>query len=78
MRYTTHQAKTHLSRLLEEASSGAEVIISKGKRPVARLVSYAGKRQPPRPKVGETTSKLFTKVVKPEVAGSVGESTVYF
>jgi prevent-host-death family protein len=39
MEYTVHQAKTNLSRLLEEACSGKEVVISRGKRPVARLVA---------------------------------------
>ena len=33
-----HQAKTHLSRLLEEVRAGAEVVIAKAGRPVARLV----------------------------------------
>ena len=78
MRYTTHQAKTHLSRLLDEASTGAEVIIAKGKNPVARLVPYAGKKQQPRPKVGQTTSQPFELVEKREVAGSVGDTIVYF
>ena len=33
-----HEAKTHLSRLLEEVAGGAEVVIAKAGRPVARLV----------------------------------------
>lgn len=32
-----HDAKTNLSRLLEEVASGKEVIISRRGRPVARL-----------------------------------------
>lgn len=78
MRYTTHQAKTHLSRLLDEAANGAEVVIAKGKKPVARLVSYASKHEKPRPKVGKTTSKPFEIIEKREIAGSVGDTTVYF
>jgi len=39
MEYTVHQAKTNLSRLLEEACSGKEVVIARGKKPVARLVA---------------------------------------
>ena len=78
MRYTTHQAKTHLSRLLEEASTGTEVVIAKGKRSVARLVPYSGKKKTPRPKVGQTTSKPFTKVVKDEIAGKAGDLSLYF
>ncbi len=33
-----HEAKTHLSRLLERVSEGEEVLIAKAGRPVARLV----------------------------------------
>ena len=33
-----HEAKTHLSRLLEEVAAGGEVIISKAGKPIARLV----------------------------------------
>ena len=34
-----HEAKTHLSRLVERAAAGEEIIIAKGGRPVARLVA---------------------------------------
>ncbi len=46
---TIHQAKTNLSRLIQKASGGEEIIIARGNRPVARLVSFGevkGKRQP--------------------------------
>ena len=33
-----HEAKTHLSRILEEVAAGAEVVIAKAGKPVARLV----------------------------------------
>lgn len=32
-----HEAKTHLSRLIQDALNGKEVIIAKGNRPVVRL-----------------------------------------
>ena len=32
-----HAAKTHLSRLVEEAAAGEEIIIAKSGKPVARL-----------------------------------------
>jgi prevent-host-death family protein len=35
---TIHEAKTNLSRLLRRATDGEEVIIARGKKPVARLV----------------------------------------
>jgi prevent-host-death family protein len=34
-----HEAKTHLSRLLELAHQGEEVVIAKGGTPYARLVA---------------------------------------
>ena len=33
-----HEAKTHLSRLVEQAAAGEEIVIAKAGRPVARLV----------------------------------------
>ena len=33
-----HEAKTHLSRLLDRVAAGAEVTIAKAGKPVARLV----------------------------------------
>jgi prevent-host-death family protein len=38
MAYTVHQAKTHFSRLLKEAEAGKEVIVMRGKKPVAKIV----------------------------------------
>jgi prevent-host-death family protein len=34
-----HEAKTHLSRLVERAAAGEEIIIAKSGKPVARLVA---------------------------------------
>ncbi|MBK7404597.1 MAG: type II toxin-antitoxin system Phd/YefM family antitoxin [Phycisphaerales bacterium] len=36
----THEAKTHLSRLLDRAAKGEEFIIAKAGKPVARLIGY--------------------------------------
>jgi prevent-host-death family protein len=47
--FTIHQAKTNLSRLIQKASKGEEVIIARGSKPVARVVAVGevkGKRQP--------------------------------
>jgi prevent-host-death family protein len=44
-----HEAKTHLSRLVERAANGEEIIIGRAGRPVARLVAFepaATKRTP--------------------------------
>ena len=39
-----HDAKTHLSRLLERAESGEEIVIARAGKPVARLVPYGPER----------------------------------
>jgi prevent-host-death family protein len=36
-----HEAKTHLSRLLEQVAEGEEIIIAKAGKPIARLVPLA-------------------------------------
>ena len=44
-----HEAKTHLSRLLERAHAGEEIIIAKSGEPYARLVPLSDrlpKREP--------------------------------
>jgi prevent-host-death family protein len=38
MEVNIHEAKTHLSRLLERVALGEEVIIARAGKPVARLV----------------------------------------
>ena len=43
-----HHAKTHLSRLVEAAAAGEEIIIAKAGKPMARLVPVA---QPTTPRV---------------------------
>ena len=40
-----HEAKTHLSRLLERVSDGEEIVIAKSGKPVARLSFVDGKRK---------------------------------
>ena len=42
-----YEAKTHLSRLVEEAAAGREIVIAKSGRPRARLVPL----EPARPRV---------------------------
>lgn len=44
-----HEAKTHLSRLLDQVEQGAEVVIARNGRPVARLVSAVPARPPRTP-----------------------------
>lgn len=40
-----YDAKTHLSRLVEEAAAGAEIIIAKAGKPMARLVPVEAKKK---------------------------------
>lgn len=44
--YNVHEAKTHLSELLERAQAGEEIVIAKANKPIAKLVALT----PPRPK----------------------------
>ena len=41
-RVTIHAAKTNLSKLIRRAQAGEEIVIARGKEPVARLVPLAG------------------------------------
>ncbi len=41
-----HQAKTHLSRLVERVEAGEEIVIARGGRPVARLVPLGRQTRP--------------------------------
>jgi prevent-host-death family protein len=59
MTVTIHQAKTHLSRLLQQVQLGEEVTVCRGKHPVAKLVPADSVRAA-RPKVGIPTSPRFT------------------
>ena len=37
---STHQAKTHLSKVIEEVLAGAEVVVCRGSVPVVKIVQY--------------------------------------
>ncbi|HEY4035543.1 MAG TPA: type II toxin-antitoxin system Phd/YefM family antitoxin [Ktedonobacteraceae bacterium] len=41
-----HQAKTHLSQLLEDVARGEEIVIAKAGKPIARLVAVTATSQP--------------------------------
>lgn len=41
MQFTVHTAKTQLSKLIEAALRGEEVVIARGSKPVVRLVPMA-------------------------------------
>ncbi|MEK7573687.1 MAG: type II toxin-antitoxin system Phd/YefM family antitoxin [Patescibacteria group bacterium] len=52
-----HQAKTNLSKLIEQAVAGNDVIIAKAGKPVAKLVGY---KKPLKPrKLGLLKGKIW-------------------
>jgi len=50
-----HEAKTHLSRLLQEVERGQEVIIARAGRPVARLSQF----EPPKRELGFDRGRIW-------------------
>jgi prevent-host-death family protein len=53
-----HEAKTHLSRLVDRAAAGEEIIIAKAGKPVARLMPLAKAAKPVR-KLGAWKGKVW-------------------
>lgn len=51
-----HEAKNHLSRLVEQAASGEEIVIAKAGRPMAKLVPIKTNRR--RRKPGSMVGKI--------------------
>lgn len=49
MQSNLHEAKTHLSRLIERALEGEEVIICKAGKPIAQLIPFQQKRKKRKP-----------------------------
>jgi prevent-host-death family protein len=70
---TFHEAKRKLSELLQKASAGEEVIISRGSVPVARLVPIGEVKGPRRP--GSLKGKL---VVGPEFFDSLPDDELAY
>jgi prevent-host-death family protein len=57
---TTHEAKTHLSKLLKQIQEGEEIIIKRGDTPVAKLVPITKHQTAAKPTVGTVTSSSIT------------------
>jgi prevent-host-death family protein len=45
MEVSLHEAKTHLSRLIEAVEDGQEVVVSRRNKPVARIVPASGSKR---------------------------------
>ncbi len=76
--YTVHFAKTNLSKLLQDVEDGKQVVLARGKKPIARMVPCSQLPNDNRPEVGTVTSKPIKIVEKREVAGRIGDTVVYF
>lgn len=64
-----HEAKTHLSRLLDQAHAGQEIVLAKAGKPYARLVPLdwgGGRRQPGRLQ-GRVTEAFFEPLPDDEI-----------
>ena len=74
---TIHVAKTHLSRLIERAAAGEEIVILRGKTPVAKLTAIAA--VPRKRRFGtyrgefEVPDSFFDPLPEEEVAAFEGE-----
>jgi prevent-host-death family protein len=70
---TVHAAKTHLSKLIERACAGEDVVIARGRTPVVRLVPV--RKAPPRRRFGAmrgragTTKAFFAPLPSGELEG---------
>ena len=56
---TVAEAQSELPHVLEEVEAGAEVIIARGEKPIARLVRIADAPDRGRPKVGQLRGAPF-------------------
>jgi prevent-host-death family protein len=66
-----HAAKTHLSRLVEQAASGDEIVIAKAGKPIAKLGPLSARRRNKR-RLGLLAGRLnvpddFDALLPPEV-----------
>jgi prevent-host-death family protein len=53
-----HAAKTHLSRLIDQAAGGEEIVIARAGRPVAKLVPLTEAPQKPKRVLGLMAGRI--------------------
>lgn len=70
--YNIHEAKTHLSRLLEEVQRGKPFVIAKAGKPVARVISIDA---PPRGQ-GNRLGFLAGQIEVPDDFDRMGEEEI--
>ena len=47
-----HEAKTHLSKLVDKAAKGESVVIAKAGKPMVRLVAFDAPKERPKKRIG--------------------------
>jgi prevent-host-death family protein len=67
-----HEAKTHLSRLVEEASQGKEFIIAKAGKPLVKVSPLSEEER----KGGERLGFMAGEISVPDDFDSLGESEI--
>jgi prevent-host-death family protein len=76
-----HEAKTHLSRLVERAAAGEEIVIAKAGKPRAKLVPV--EEAPPKRELGFWKGKIWladdwdSDEVNEEIARDFYESEIF-
>lgn len=68
-----HEAKTHLSRLLDRARAGEEIVISKANKPYAKLIPFDPRpRRQPGGLTGALPQSFFDPLPDAEMIGLTG------
>jgi prevent-host-death family protein len=70
-----HDAKTHLSRLVDRAQEGEDIVIARAGRPVARLVALSSDRE--RPTARGMLRGRLRHLVSPEDADAAVEELLH-
>jgi prevent-host-death family protein len=71
--YNLYEAKTSLSRLVDRAASGEEIILSKADKPLAKLVPFQRSTEPRKPGGWEGRVRIsedFDAPLPPEILDS--------
>jgi antitoxin (DNA-binding transcriptional repressor) of toxin-antitoxin stability system len=69
---SVHEAKTHLSRLIERVLAGEEVVIARNKEPVVRLVREGPPKKKPifgamKDQLGDIDDSVFAPMTEDEL-----------
>jgi prevent-host-death family protein len=68
-----HEAKTHLSRLIERVEAGEEITLARAGRPVARLIPIARSREPRQPGIWKGKVWFAPDWDSPEVNAEIAD-----